>query len=186
MKTLFHRALGALLLLLPATVLAEHDYNYVEGGFVNVDYARSDDSGLRLAGSAELAAPFAVIGEYADTGDFSHLTGGLLFHSPLDEVLDFTGAVTLDRVDIGRSDDLGVGLRGGLRWLALTRAQNPGRLEVGAELRHIFVFSDSLTSLRGSALFRIADAVDAQGALQLGDDDRIELGLRYYFASRAR
>jgi hypothetical protein len=185
MKTFLPRACGALTLLLSAAVSAQHNYSYIEGGFLNLDYDRGDDSGLRLAASFDFAAPFALIGELADTGDFSHFTGGLLFHTPLENEIDFTAGVTLDHVDVGRNDDLGAGLRAGVRWLALTENQNPGRLEVGGELRHIFVFSDSLTSVRAQALFRVADDLDAQGALQFGDDDRIELGLRYYFSGSA-
>lgn len=188
MKKTFGRAAGALLLLLPAAAFAQqHDYTYVEGGFVNIDFENGeDDSGLRLAGSFDLGAPLSVIGEYADTGDFSQLTGGLAFRTPLQNLLDFTAAVTLDRVDVPRDDDLAVGLRGGVRWLALTHAQNPGRLEVGGELRHIFsVFDDSVTSVRASALYRIAEQFDVQGAFQVGDDDRIELGLRYSLGNQA-
>lgn len=184
MKTTFQRALVALSLMLPAVVLA-HDYDFVEGGYVNVDFDRGDDdAGLRLAGSLDLGEPLAVIGEYVDTGDFAHLTAGALFNTALDDALDLIGGFTLDHIDLPRDDDLGMGLRGGLRWLALHSGQNPGRLETGVELRHIFIFDDSVTSIRGNALFRIAEPLDVQVALQFGDDDRMELGLRYYFAAR--
>lgn len=184
MKMRLHRALGALFLLVPALTCAQHDYSYIEGGFVNIDYDRGDDSGLRLGGSLDLGAPLALIGEYTDTGDFRQLSAGLLFYSPLDEGLDLTGGATLEHWDVGGrrgDDDLGIGLRGGLRWLALTEAHNPGRLEIGGELRHVFIFDDSATSVRGSALYRIVDDLDLQGAIQVGDDDRFELGVRYHF-----
>lgn len=180
------RALGALCLLLPA-VAAAHDYSYVEGGFVNHDRGRrtpGDDNGFRLAGSLDIGvAPLALIGEYVDTGDFSQLTAGLIFHTPLSKVLDLNAGASLERVDTGRDDDFGLGLRGGVRWLVLPSPRTFERLEATAELRQLFVFSDTSTSLRAGALYRIADNLDAQGAVQAGDDDRVEVGVRYYFST---
>lgn len=179
------RAVGALLVLLFSAAASAHDYSFVEGGFVNQDQgrrSRGDADGFRIAGSLDLGRPLALIGEYVDTGEFGHLSGGLLFHTPLSNVLDLNAGATLEHMDTGRDDDLGVGLRGGVRWLVLPGPRIFERLEAAAELRHLFIFSDSLTSLRASALFRIADNLDAQGAVQAGDDDRIEAGLRYTFS----
>lgn len=182
-KTGGRRVLGALFLLLPAAAAA-HNYSYVEGGFVNQDQGRrspGDESGFRIAGSLDLAPPLALIGEFVDTGDFFQLGGGLLFHTPLSKVLDLNAGATLEHMDTGRNDDLGVGVRGGVRWLALPSPRNFERLEATAEVRHLFIFSDSVTSLRAGALYRIAHNLDAQGAVQAGDDDRVEVGLRYNF-----
>jgi hypothetical protein len=179
-------ALAASLLLLPAAA-SGHDYSYVEGGFINQDQgrrSRGDADGFRMAGSLDLGGPpLALIGEFVDTGDFSHLSGGLLFHRPVSDVIDLNAGATFEYMDTGRDDDLGAGLRGGVRWLVLPGPRNFERLEATAELRHLFIFSDSLTSLRASALYRIADNLDAQGAIQAGDDDRIEAGLRYTFGA---
>lgn len=183
------RALSVIVLLLPA-IASAFEYSHVEGGFVSHDRGprtAGDDSGFRLAGSLDLMrAPLALIGEYLDTGDFSQLSAGLIFHTPLNRVMDLNAGVTLEHVDTGRDDDLGMGLRGGVRWLILPGPRNFERLEAGAELRQLFVFSDSSTSLRASALYRIADQLDAQAAVQAGDDDRVEVGLRYNFNSGRR
>ncbi len=168
-------------LLLPAAAAA-HNYNYVDGGFLARDAGPDDDAGIHLSGSADIERPVALFGEYTDTGEFSHLSAGAMFHAPLTHVLDFTVGGSLESVDQGRRDDVGFGLRGGLRWQVL-----PSRLELNPEMRHLRVFDDTRTSLRGNALYRVVPRLDLQGAVQAGDDDLVELGLRYNFGpDRAR
>lgn len=151
-----------------------HDYSYIEGGYVRIERSRADDGGIRIAGMAPLAPQLSLFGEYADTGDFDQLSVGGLFHMPLENRLDLVAGVSLEAVDVGANDDTGIGLRAGLRWLS------PSRLfEFNPEIRYVDAFDDGVASLRVAGLANIATALNLQAALQLGDDDRLELGLRY-------
>ncbi|MEQ1439817.1 hypothetical protein AAG565_10655 [Fontimonas sp. SYSU GA230001] len=178
-----HRLLSlaaALLFALPAAAMAD-DYTYLEGGFLDRDNGRrADDSGLRIAGSGSITRDIALIGEYADTGNFEQFSAGAIFHAPIERGLDWFAGATLEFADAGRDDDTGFGLRGGLRW-RFARA-----FELSPEIRHVRLFDSGDTSLRVAGLFRVAPQLDLQAALQAGDDDRIEAGLRYTFGPSAR
>ncbi len=162
------------LLALPLTANA-HNYTYVEGGYVSLDNDAADDSGFRIAGSGAIAPSIALIGEYADTGDFEQLSAGAIYHAPIDRSLDWFAGATIEMVDVPGDDDTGFGLRGGLRW-SFAKA-----FELIPEIRYVDVFDEGFTSLRLGGLFRIAPRLDLQAALQAGDDDRFEAGLRYNF-----
>ena len=167
-------ALIAASLLLPG-IAAAHGYTYVDGGV----FDRNDDSdlGIRMAGSAGLAPPLALFGEVADSGPYSQLSAGAMFHAPIGSGVDFNLGGSMEAVDYGRADDVGLGLRVGLRWLV---PETRG-FELNPELRQVYVFNDTITSLRANALFAVNRNFDLQGALQAGDDDRIEFGMRYSF-----
>ncbi|AXQ27692.1 hypothetical protein D0B54_02980 [Solimonas sp. K1W22B-7] len=159
---------------------AAHSYTYVEGGFLNRDFGADDESGFRIAGSGDIHQNIALIGEYADTGDLEQISAGGLFHTPLNNTLDFTAGATYEHIEVGSFDDNGFGLRTGLRW------QNAdGRLELSPEIRYLDIADDDDTSLRVSGLYGLTPKVDLVAAVQAaGDDDRVEAGLRYNFAPR--
>lgn len=167
------------LVALPAAAMAD-DYTYVEGGFLNRDNGRADDSGLRIAGSGSVTPDLALIGEYADTDDFEQFSTGAIFHAPIQRELDWFAGATIEFADAGPVDDTGFGLRGGLRW-HFARA-----FELSPEIRHVELFDSGDTSLRVAGLFRVAPQLDVQAALQGGDDDRFEAGMRYTFATGSR
>lgn len=166
--------IGATGLLLSAAASA-HQYTWVDGGVLDRD--GDDDMGIRMAGSAAVSQPVALFGEVVDTGPYSQLSAGAMFHTPLDSAVDFTMGGSLEAVDTGRRDDTGLGARIGLRWaVPATRG-----FELNPELRHVMVFDSSITSVRANALLALTQAFHLQGALQAGDDDRIEIGMRYSF-----
>lgn len=173
-----HHGLAVLALALPGLAGA-FDYSFVEGGFVDIDRGRRDqgDAGLRVGGSFSVLPQLALTGEYADTGDFSQMSLGALYHTPLAPRWDLIAGGGLEFVDIGADDDAGFGLRGGARWQALDR------LEVQPELRFVDVFEETSTSLRVSAAYEVVPRLDVQGAVQCGDDDRLEAGVRYRFGA---
>ncbi|HEY0974175.1 MAG TPA: hypothetical protein VGE57_06750 [Solimonas sp.] len=171
------KALTVAALLLPLSAFA-HNYTYIEGGYLNRDYGPQDDSGFRIAGSGSIADNFALIGEYSDVGDLDQVTAGVLFHTPLNNAIDLNLGATFEHVDAGVADDSGYGLRAGLRW------QPMPKLEMNPEIRYVDVFDSSDTSLRLAGLYAISPEVDIQAALQGGDDDRVEVGLRYNFGPR--
>lgn len=166
--------IGATGLLLSAAASA-HDYTSIEGGVLDRD--GDDDMGIRMAGSAGVWEPVALFGEVVDTGPYSQLSAGALFHAPIDYAVDFTAGGSLEMVDRGRFDDTGLGARVGLRW----QVPSTRPFELNPELRHVRVFNSSITSVRANALLALTQAFHLQGALQAGDDDRIEIGMRYSF-----
>lgn len=177
MKTFKNRSLIplGLAVLMSSPLAMAHSYSYVEGGYVSRDSRGVDDDGLRLGISGAVAPQVALIGEYAGTGDYSQLSAGAIFHTPIDRSLDAFGGATLEQADNGHDDDTGFGLRAGLRW---SFAQH---FELSPEIRHTSLFDHSDTSLRLAGLFNFAPKLHAQAALQSGDDDRFEAGLRYDF-----
>lgn len=167
-------------LALPALALpgvaSAHSYNYIEGGFVDRDLEGVDDSGFRIAGSGQVHRQLALIGEYVDTGDLEQTSLGARVFGPLQRDLDWTAAATIEFVDAGRNDDTGYGLRGGLRW-RFARA-----FELNPEIVHFDVFDEGFTSLRVAGLYSLDPNLAIQAALQGGDDDRFEAGIRYSFS----
>lgn len=168
---------AAALLYLPA-IASAHNYNFLEGGVVNQDQGSRDETGFRIAGSLDVAPPIALFGEYADIDEFNQITAGALYHRNLDRGLDLILGASLENVDVGFDDDTGFGLRGGLRWQALPA------LELNPEVRYLDVFEEDVTSFRLAGLFALNNPLDLQAAVQVGDDDRYELGVRYNFGSR--
>ena len=166
-------AMMAVGLALPA---AAADYRYLDGGVVDRD---GSDTGVRMAGSGELTAPLAAFGEVVDAGQYEQLSAGLMFHTPFATGLDFNAGATLEAVDTGGQDDTGYGARAGLRW----QVPQSNGLELNPEVRHVVVFNDVITSFRAGALFPVAPRFNLLGALQAGDDDRVELGMRYSFGT---
>ncbi len=173
-------AVSTVAFLIAAPAASAFDYTYVEGGYGDIDIDGYDDSGFRLAGSYNFAPQAALIAEYADWGDLSQMSIGAVYHMALQKNIDFFGGGTFERVDysgdFGDDDDTGFGLRAGLRW------QIPNLpVQLIPEVRYLDVADDSLTSFRVGGLFDLAPHLQLAGALQTGDDDRIELGARYNF-----
>ena len=177
---LAHKLHAALLLtavglMLPG-VASAIDYRWVDGGIVDRD--ASNGLGARIAGSAALTTPLAAFGEIVDDDEFTQVSAGALFHAPINMNLDFNVGGSVEIVETGAEDDTGLGARMGLRWLV---PESRG-LELSPEVRHVMVFNTSSTSLRANALFPVSRNLLLQGELQGGDDDRVEIGMRYSFS----
>ncbi|WP_028079856.1 porin [Solimonas soli] len=170
----------AVLLLAPGLALA-HNYNYLEGGYLHRDQA-GDEDGFRVAGSFDILSPIAVFAEYGDVDNFSQLSIGGLWHTPLTRDLDLNLGASLEQFDHDHGgDDTGFGLRAGLRW-----AVPNTRLELNPELRYVDIDNDKAdgVSLRLGALYALTPALDLEGGVQGGEDDRFDVGLRYNFGPR--
>lgn len=161
-----------------AMPVAAADYRFLDGGVVDRD---GSDMGVRLAGSADVTYPVAVFGEVIDAGTYEQLSVGGLYHTPIAQGLDFNVGGSLEAVDAGFEDDTGLGVRAGLRWFV----PDTRGLELSPEVRHVRVFDTSITSIRAAALFPVTRRFLMAGALQGGDDDRVELGVRYNFGAPA-
>lgn len=168
--------LGGLALSLASGLASAMDYTYLDGGFVSIDRGNRNDSGIRLGGSITVAPTVALIGEYADADSYSQFSGGALFHTPINRDLDLVLGGTFEQVDLGPVDDTGFGLRGGVRW-----QPSGNRFELNPEVRVLDVFNRTDTSFHVGANFAVAPHFDVGGAVQAGDDDRLEFGLRYRF-----
>lgn len=164
-------------LLLPGIATAQHPYTYLDGGVLDRE---DSDLGIRLGASAGLTPPVALFGEIVDADEYEQLSAGALFHTPLTSAVDFLAGGSMEAVDAGREDDVGLGVRAGVRWFV---PQTRG-FELNPEIRQVWVFDDAITSMRANALFPVSREFHLQGALQAGDDDRIEFGMRYNFMPR--
>ena len=168
-------ALAALTLL--PVVASAADYTYIEGGFIDRhDYGRSGAGG-RVAGSVDVPVlPLAIIAEYDGTDHLDQFDVGAIFHVPIVPTVNLFGGATIEHGDrSGGDSSTGVGARAGIRWHTLPN------LELAPELRYVHLFGDGQTSVRLNALYTIAPHLDLQGAIQGGDEQRYEVGLRYSF-----
>ena len=165
----------AVMTLLPAVASAA-DYTYIEGGFIDRhDYGQSGAGG-RVAGSVDLPLlPLAIIAEYDGTDGLHQVDAGAIFHVPIVPTVNLFGGATIEHGDRSGDTSTGVGARAGVRWRTLPN------LELSPELRYVHLYGDNQTSIRLNALYTIAPHLDLQGAIQGGDEQRYEVGLRYNF-----
>lgn len=169
-------SLLAAVAMLPGLAAAA-DYNYVEGGFIQRDDYGHSDAGARVAASVDLAIPLAPFAEFTTNDGLDQISAGAVFHAPIQRSLDWYAGGSLEHVDLGhgRGNDTGFGLRGGVHWQA---TQN---LELAPEVRYVDVYSDGQVAARVNAAYTIAPHFALVGAVQGGDDDRYEVGVRYRF-----
>jgi hypothetical protein len=161
--------------VLPALASAS-DYTYIEGGFLFRHDYTTDGGGARVAGSFGIPlSPLAIIAEYDGSDGLSQADAGVIFHVPVAPVVDVFGGGTIEHADHGGDSDTGVGARLGVRLDAA-----PG-LELAPEFRFVHLYHRDESSLRLSALYAIAPHLDLQGAIQGGDEQRYEVGVRYSF-----
>lgn len=168
----------AAMFLVPSFAFA-HNYNYVEGGYIHRDQGGTDD-GFRVNGSFDVLSPVAIFGEFDHVGDFQQLSVGGLWHMPLNNTMDINAGGSYEHYDWDGHDNSGFGLRADLRWMVPNT-----RLELDPGVRYVDLGnSQDGTSARLGALYAITNALDVQAAVQAGDDDRVEAGLRYNFGPR--
>lgn len=168
-------AAAAALSFLPM-VASAFDYNYVEGGYLHRNNDVANDGGFRIAGSFDVAPQIAAFGEYGSTNTYDQITAGGLFHTPINNALDFNAGASLEHFSGGGSTSTGFGLRTGVRWNIV-----PGQWELNPELRYMHVDGNNFTSARLGASYHINRQFDIQAAFQGGDEDRVEAGVRYNF-----
>ena len=165
---------AAALSFLPLAASA-FDYNYVEGGYLHRDNDFSDEGGFRLNGSFDIAPNVNVFGEYGNT-NYDQYTAGAQYHTPINNALDFTAGASVEHFTGGGDRSTGFGLRSGVRWNIV-----PGQWELNPELRYIRIEGENIASARVGAQYHINKQFGVTAALQGGDEDRVEAGLRYNF-----
>jgi len=157
-------------------VASAFDYNTVEGGYLHRNNDIANEGGFRLAGSFGIAPQVAVFGEYGSTNTYDQITAGGLFHTPINEALDFTAGASLEHFSGGGTNETGFGLRTGVRWNVV-----PGQWELNPEVRYVRVHGYDQTSGRLGVAYHINRQFDVNTAFQAGDEDRVEAGVRYNF-----
>lgn len=150
-------------------------YDYLEGGVLFRDVYGQDDAGFRAGGLLSITGPIAAYGEFSSNDRVDQFSAGALFHQPINAELDWFAGGGLEYVDVGPADDLGFGLRGGLRWTPLKA------FEVTPEIRYFDAVGDGLLSFRVGGLYAFSPPFALVAAVQGGDDDRVEVGLRWNF-----
>lgn len=168
-------ATAAALSCLPM-VASAFDYNYVEGGYLHRDNDFADEGGFRIGGSFAIDPQVNLFGEYGSTNAYDQITAGAQFHTPINNELDFTAGGSLEHLSGGGHTSTGFGMRAGVRWNVV-----PGQWELNPEVRYTHLDGDNLTSARVGASYHINRQFDIQAALQGGDEDRVEAGVRYNF-----
>jgi hypothetical protein len=174
------------ILAVPGIALAEFDYNFVEGSFVDVeiDDTSVDGDGIRLEASFEIGGTFFGHVEYEDydfdfniDGNMTEFGGGY-FHGLSDD-LDFIATGQYVEVEIEGYDDDGLGIGGGIR------ARVADSLEIDAMLNYVDfdnIGNDTFADLRARYYFNDQFAVTLK--LELGSDvfDTMGIGVRYSFS----
>lgn len=169
----------------PGAALAEFNYDFLEGSFVDVeiDDTSVDGDGIRLEGSAEVGETYFIRAEYEDydfdfniDGSIFEIGGGY-FHT-LNETLDFVAVGQYVQVEVNDVDDDGLGIGGGVR----TRFGDS--IEADAVLHWVDLDdsgSDTYVDLRGRYYFNEQFAVTLK--FELGSDsfDTMGIGVRYNF-----
>ena len=186
MSTKAATAVASIFLAAPGVALADFSYNFLEGGFVDVEIDDSsvDGDGFRVEGSTEVGDSFFIRAEYEDYDfdfniDASAMElGGGYFHELSDD-LDFIAIGQYVEVEIEGFDDDGLGIGGGIR----TRLADS--LEVDAMLNYVDfdnVGNDTYLDLRGRYHFSDQFAVTLK--FEVGSDvfDSMGIGVRYAFS----
>ncbi|MEQ8783464.1 MAG: outer membrane beta-barrel protein [Roseibium album] len=171
-----------------AAVAADLRYDYLEGGYQNVDLDNPgvDGDGLFLGGSLLLAQSFFLAADF-DYADFDRgvdarsieLGGGVRF--PLAPSLDLVlgGGYVDVEVDtrFGDFDDDGLFLRGGVRWLATDQ------VELKALLNYVDLDeSGDDTGVDLGVVVHLQPQLALLAGVEIADDaDVVNLGLRYHF-----
>lgn len=169
-------------LMVPALVAADNfSYDFVEGGVaVYPSFNGQDFVGFDLRGSLTVAEDIFAFGGFKYLSDDVNLTalhGGVGYRMALDTETDIWGGVTLEYQEFdypnvfngqsGSYDDMGIGLRGGVRH------QVNNQLEIGGSARVVTGDLDYV-GVSGTARYAFRDNLRLLGEVDLYDG---ELGL---------
>lgn len=174
---------AALALMASAAHAAPISYDYVEGGFGEIDEADA----LFLGGSKSLDKNLFMLGsayvlDLPGGGDGFYLEGGLGYHLPLNNQTDlfFNGQLIYADIDtrFGGDDDLGAILRAGVRYMPVEKVELEGSLAASS---NDLLLDDGLgVSVSGRYHF----TPQFSGAVGLHSDtelDGVSFSVRYAF-----
>ncbi|WP_348673261.1 hypothetical protein [uncultured Abyssibacter sp.] len=160
-----------------ATALA-HNYTYIDALYLNTDPDVGDDyDGFGIGGAAAISPDLHLFGQISDQDELERLTAGLALNHNLQPGLDLVAGASFESIEIGNSDDTGIGLRADLRWLVPN-----SRFELSPGLRYVDLYDDGDTALRLAGLYGITPRVKLQAAMEFADDaDTVSAGARFEF-----
>ncbi len=157
------------------------DYNYAEAEFVDYD---AGDSGFKLTGSFDLKSNAGIIGHFATASNYTELGFGGDYHAKFDVLpnADYLfyggferGEFSFDGIFADYTyDDSGFFFGGGVR------SQLMEQLEVDGEISY-HSFFDGDIRLTGRVLYKLGEHLDLKAQLDLEDNDRFSIGVRYYY-----
>lgn len=174
---------AALALTASAAQATPFSYDYVEGGFGEID----DADALFLGGSTSLDKNLVMLGsayvlDLPGGGDGFYLEGGLGYHVPLSKQTDLFLNAQLLYADIdtrfGDDDDLGAIVRAGVRFQPMDKVELEGSL--AASSNDLLVDDGLGINVSGRYFF----TPQLSGALGLHSDtelDGVSVGMRYTF-----
>lgn len=160
-----------------ASALA-HNYTYIDALYLNTDPDTGEDfDGFGIGGAAAVSPDLHLFGQISDQDELERLTAGLALNHNLQPGLDLVAGASFESIEIGNSDDTGIGLRADLRWLVPDT-----RLELAPGLRYVDLYDDGDTALRLAGRFAISPKVKLQAAMEFADDaDTVSAGARFEF-----
>lgn len=177
----------ALLLAASAgTQAATFSYDYLEGGFGEVDieeYADVEGDIIQFGGAMSLNKQFGFVGGLGivdyDGTDGNTLRGGGLFHTELNKDLDLFGTVELvystwDAAS-GDDDDVGLAASAGLRYAMQDNFHLEGKLTVV----EVDPFDDGLGLMAGARYYIGSQLSAAAGFASDAEYDGIWVNIRY-------
>ncbi len=185
MNTFRILSLAALMAAAGAAQAGAFSYNYIEGGFGEIDGDGWVDDGdaIYFGGAMELDKQFGLLGSLGliDIGQFDGtvLRGGGLFHTPINKDLDFVGTLELVYSDwdtpFGGDDDLGFAASGGVRYAVQDNFQIEGKLTVV----EVDPFDDGLGLSVGARYYMNKQLSAAAGIANDAEFDGLWINLRY-------
>jgi hypothetical protein len=158
------------------------NYRYAEGAILLGDF-----DGLRVGGSFPIQGPWIALGRFdymtEEEGsvdvDVLLLSGGAGYVHTIDEKLDLIGSAEIEIGDIevdggGDDDDIGIRLRGGVRYQAHEKVELAGGLSFAT------VFDEEL-GIDGQALYAFNENIAGFVGFDNREDTVWTIGVRFNF-----
>lgn len=172
---------AASFLCAPAVFAASPDFNYVEGGYTELEFDNSnfEPDGIKVSGSASVSKNLFLNGSYSDASDgadYNQLSLGLGYRVAANSNTDVYGIVSYEELEIGKSDDNGYGLTAGVRSFVTAN------IELDGGLSYIDIDNNDETFLNLGASYYITPVAAVNLAYRTSDDiDMLTLSGRYSF-----
>lgn len=180
-------SLAALLAGATAAQAASFSYDYIEGGFGEIDVespGNIDGDAIYLGGATSLDKQFGLLGSLGiidyDGADGMVLRGGGLFHTSLNKDLDLFGTLeavysTWDAPAGADDDDIGLAAAAGLRFAVQDNFHVEGKLTV----TEVDPFDDGLGLAINARYYMDKQLSAAIGVASDAEYDGLFVNLRY-------
>ncbi len=155
------------------------DYDYLDAGFIDYD---AGGSGIYLRGSIDTYPNINLLGGFAAADDYIEFSLGAGYHQAIPTLkntdMRFAAGIERGEFDVGGGSlddsDTGIFLSAGIR------ASATPALELYGDVSYHSFYSGDLVLDLGLRL-QINETVDFTVGGQLGDNDALAVGVRYYY-----